>query len=254
MSGREILGLLVIALALLAAYGRYAVTTPHPLLRFALARVRTFRVAVGGGFVTRLAAGGMPFLLPLLYQVGLGYTPVQAALLIVPQPLAAMSLKVIVPTILGRFGFRRVLLWNTMFMGALIALFSLIGPGTPVWQILLQGYLFGFSLSMQYSSANSLAYADISAADSSMASTISSTLQQLSMSFGVALASLAAAVFLPDRFHSTAAQMVHGLHLAFIALGALTILSALVFNTLKRGDGAGVAQARDFIPASRLGD
>ena len=254
LSGREILGLLVISLALLAAYGRYSVTTPHPLLQFALARIRTFRVAVGGGFLTRLAAGGMPFLLPLLYQVGLGYTPVQAALLIIPQPLAAMSLKMTVPAILQRFGYRRVLLWNTMCMGALIALFSLIGPATPVWQILLQGFMFGFSLSMQYSSTNTLVYADIPVPDSSMASTISSTMQQLSMSFGVALASLAAAVFLPDRFHSNAAQMIHGLHLAFIALGTLTILSALVFSSLRSGDGAGVARDRDIIPASRLGD
>jgi len=254
LSGREILGLLIISLALLAAYGRYALTTPHPLLQFDLARIRTFRIAVGGGFLTRLAAGGMPFLLPLLYQVGLGYTPVQAALLIVPQPLAAMSLKMTVPAILKRFGYRRVLLWNTMCMGILIGLFSLIGPGTPVWQILLQGFMFGFSLSMQYSSTNTLVYADISPADSSMASTISSTLQQLSMSFGVALASLAAAVFLPDRFHSDPSQMIHGLHLAFLALGALTVLSALIFNTLKRGDGAGVARDRDLIPAARLGD
>ncbi len=254
LSGREVLGLLVISLALLAAYGRYTLTTPHPLLQFGLASIRTFRVAVGGGFITRLAAGGMPFLLPLLYQVGLGYTPVQAALLIVPQPLAAMSLKMTVPAILGRFGYRRVLLWNTTCMGALIALFSIIGPGTPVWQIVLQGFMFGFSLSLQYSSTNTLVYADIPTADSSMASTISSTMQQLSMSFGVALASLAAAVFLPDRFHSNPLEMIHGLHLAFITLGIVTILSALVFRTLKSGDGAGVAQDREIIPAARLGD
>jgi EmrB/QacA subfamily drug resistance transporter len=254
LSGREILGLLVISLALLAAYTRYALTTPHPLLRFSLARIRTFRIAVGGGFVTRLAAGGMPFLLPLLYQVGLGYTPVQAALLIVPQPLAAMSLKVAVPAILKRFGYRRALLGNTLCMGALIALFSLIGPDTPVWQILLQGFLFGFSLSMQYSSTNTLVYADIGAADSSMAATIASTLQQLSMSFGVAVASLTVALFLPDRFNTNAAQMMHGLHLAYVTLGSLTIVSALIFYALKDGDGAGVAHDREILPAPRLGD
>jgi MFS family permease len=254
LSGREIFGLLLISLALLAAYARYAVTTPQPLLQFSLARIRTFRIAVGGGFVTRLAAGGMPFLLPLLYQVGLGYTPLQAALLIVPQPLAAMSLKMTVPAILERFGYRRVLLWNTMGMGVLIGLFSIIGPDTPVWQILLQGFLFGFSLSLQYSSTNTLVYADIRASDSSMASTISSTMQQLSMSFGVALASLVAAIFLPDRFHSNAEQMIHGLHLAFMALGALTFISVLVFSTLRSGDGAGVARDTNTIPATRLGD
>lgn len=98
-----------------------------------------------------LGAGGMPFLLPLLYQIGMGYTPVQAALLIVPQPLAAMSLKMTVPRILERFGYRRVPLWNTLAMDGLILSFSAIGPGTAVWQILVQGFMFGFCSSLQYS-------------------------------------------------------------------------------------------------------
>ena len=245
LSGREMLALLGIAMALLAAYGRHALTTPRPLLRLVLLRIRSFRVAVSGSFVTRLGAGGMPFLLPLLYQIGMGYTPVQAALLIVPQPLAAMSLKITVPHILARFGYRRVLLGNTLLMGGLIMLFSTIGPGTPVWQIVLQGFLFGFCSSLQYSSMNTLVYADIGHADASMASTMSSTLQQMSLSFGVATASLAAALFIPDRFHSSQAQLVQGIHLAFIALGILTILSALVFRALTDEDGAAVSRSSD---------
>lgn len=254
LSGREMLALLGIAMALLAAYGRHALTTPRPLLRLVLLRIRSFRVAVSGSFVTRLGAGGMPFLLPLLYQIGMGYTPVQAALLIVPQPLAAMSLKITVPHILARFGYRRVLLYNTVLMGGLIMLFSTIGPGTPVWQIVVQGFLFGFCSSLQYSSMNTLVYADIAQADASMASTMSSTLQQMSLSFGVATASLAAALFIPDRFHSSQAQLVHGIHLAFIALGVLTILSALVFRALQDDDGSAVSRRQDAAAKSALVD
>jgi EmrB/QacA subfamily drug resistance transporter len=250
LSGREMLALLGIAMALLAGYGRHAMTTARPLLRLALLRIRTFRVAVSGSFVARLGVGGMPFLLPLLYQVGMGYTPVQAALLIVPQPLAAMSLKMTVPRILARFGYRRVLLWNTVAIGILIMLFSSIGPGTPVAQILLQGFMFGFCSSLQYSSMNTLVYADVADRDASMASTMSSTMQQMSMSFGVATASLAAALFIPDRFHSSAAQMVHGIHLAFFALGALAMLSALIFTRLHRDDGASVSRRKDGAPGS----
>jgi EmrB/QacA subfamily drug resistance transporter len=244
LSGREILALLGIALALLAGYGRHATLTAQPLLRLMAFRIRTFRVAVGGSFVTRLGAGGVPFLLPLLYQVGLGYTPVQAALLIVPQPLAAMSLKAIVPGILQRFGFRRVLLWNTVLMGALILSFSLIGTTTPIWQIVLQGFMFGGCSSLQYGGMNTLVFADIADRDLSMASTISSTMQQMSLSFGVAVASLATAMFIPDRFHSNPMDLIHGVHLALIALGALTILSALVFGELKRDDGASVSHGK----------
>ena len=242
LSGREMLALLGMSMALLAGYGRHAVTTARPLLRLVLLRIRTFRVAVSGSFVTRLGAGGMPFLLPLLYQIGMGYTPVQAALLIVPQPLAAMSLKMTVPHILSRFGYRRVLLWNTLLMGSLIMAFAAIGPGTPAWQIVLQGFMFGFCSSLQYSSMNTLVYADVPDSDASMASTMSSTTQQMSMSFGVATASLVTAIFIPDRFHSDASQLIHGIHLAFFALGALTILSALVFAELRRDDGANVSR------------
>jgi EmrB/QacA subfamily drug resistance transporter len=250
--GREILGLLGISLALLAGYGRHAATTKRPLLRLALFRIRTFRVSVSGSFVTRLGAGGVPFLLPLLYQVGLSYTPVQAALLIVPQPLAAMSLKMTVPHILAYFGYRRVLLWNTVFMGVLIALFATIGPDTPVWLILLQAFLFGFCSSLQYSSMNTLVYADVKDSDASMASTISSTMQQMSLSFGVAVASLAAALFIPDGSSSAASQMIHGSHLAFIALGSLTIFSALVFSELRSDDGADVSHRKKIVPVGQL--
>jgi len=239
---REILGLLVISIALLAGYSDHAMRTARPLLRLGLFRIRTFRVATSGSFVTRLGAGGAPFLLPLLYQVGLGYTPVQAALLIVPQPLAAMSLKMTVPHILARFGYRRVLLWNTVLMGLVIVLFSTIGPATPVWLILLQAFVFGYCSSLQYSSMNTLVYADVSGVDASMASTMASTMQQMSLSFGVAVASLAVALFIPDRFNSGAPEMIHGVHMAFIAVGSLTILSALVFNELKGTDGASVSR------------
>ena len=238
----QVCGLLAISLVLLAGYGRHATTTLHPLLRLAMLRVRTLRASVTGSFITRLGVGGMPFLLPLLYQVGLGYTPVQSGLLIMPQSVAAMSLKMTMPKILGRFGYRRVLLANTVGLGGCIALFATIGAATPVWLIVVQAFVFGFLSSLQFTSMNTLAYADVTPADTSMASTIASTMQQMSMSFGVAAASLTAAVFVPDRFHTSASQMIHGIHQAFLLLGALTALSATVFAQLRRHDGESVSQ------------
>ena len=81
----------------------------------------------------------MPFLLPLLYQIGLGYTPVQSGLLIMPQPLAAMCLKMLMPRILNRFGYRRVLIFNTAAMGLVIMSFMSVGPGTPAAAIVAHG-------------------------------------------------------------------------------------------------------------------
>jgi EmrB/QacA subfamily drug resistance transporter len=250
LSGGEMLGLLAIAAALLAAYGLHSVRTPHPLLRLGLLRIRSFRVAVSGNLFTRLGIGGIPFLLPLLYQVGLGFTPIQSGLLIMPQALAAMSLKLTMPHILKKFGYRWVLIANTVMLGLMIFLFSTIDAVTPVWMIVAMAFTYGFLTSLQYTSMNTLAYADVNEREASGASTIASTIQQMAVSFGVAAASLAAALFIPDRLHAGSAQMLHGIHLALWVLGALTIVSTIVFSGLKAGDGDAVSRHKAQITPS----
>jgi MFS family permease len=250
LSGREMLGLLTMSAALLGAYGLHTMRTAHPLLRLSLVRIRSFRVAVSGSLFTRLGIGGIPFLLPLLYQVGLGYSPIQSGLLIMPQAFAAMSLKLTIPAILKRFGYRRVLIANTIALGLMIFLFSTIDAGTPVWMIVLMAFTYGFLTSLQYTSMNTLAYADVNEREASGASTIASTMQQMAISFGVAAASLAADLFIPDRLHATAPQMIHGIHLALWALGALTIVSTAVFNELKSSDGDAVSRHKAELPSA----
>jgi len=234
--------LLVISAASLTGYGLRAARTEFPLLRLSLFRIRTFRASVSGSFLTRLGIGGIPFLFPLLYQVGLGFTPIQSGLLMMPQAVAAMSLKMTMPGILRRFGYRRVLIFDTLILGLLIVLFATIGVGTPAWLIVVQSFVFGFFTSLQYTSMNTLAYAEVTEEQTSSASTIASTMQQMSISFGVATASLATAFFIPDRFHSSAPEMIHGIHQAFLVLGGLTVLSAIVFRELKKDDGDIVSQ------------
>ncbi len=242
LSGREMLGLLGLSVALLAGYGFHAANDFSPLLRLGLLRIRTFRASVVGGFVTRIGIGGIPFLFPLLYQVGLGFTPVQSGLLMMPQAVAAMSLKLTMPRILARFGYRQVLIFNTVMLGVLILLFATIGLHTPVWLIVLQVFTFGFFASLQYTSMNTLVFADVEQKHTSSASTISSTSQQMSISFGVAAASLATAFFIPDRYHSSATEMIHGIHQAFFLMGGMTIVSSVVFHQLRKTDGDAVAR------------
>jgi EmrB/QacA subfamily drug resistance transporter len=248
LSGREMLGLLAISAALLSAYGLHTKRTKHPLLRLKLLATRTFRVAVSGNMFTRLGIGGIPFLLPLLYQVGLGYTPIQSGLLIMPQAFAAMSLKLTMPHILRKFGYRAVLIANTLMLGVMIMLFATIGVTTPAWLIVAMAFSYGFLTSLQYTSMNTLAYADIGEHDTSPASTIASTVQQLAVSFGVATASLAAALFIPDRLRATPSQLIDGIHLALFALAALTIASTLVFVRLRAQDGDSVSRHKSEIP------
>jgi len=249
LSGREIAGLLVISAALVAAYGVHSVRIPHPLLRLGLLRIRSFRVAVSGNLFTRLGIGGLPFLLPLLYQIGLGYSPIQSGLMIMPQALAAISFKFTLPVILKRFGYRQVLICNTVMLGVMLMVFSGIDTGTPPWAIALLAFAFGFFTSTQYTSMNTLAYADVSSEQASGASSIASTVQQMAVSFGVATASLVAALFIPDHTRATQPEMIHGIHLALRTLGAWTVVSTIVFGELKASDGEAVSAHKEGATA-----
>jgi EmrB/QacA subfamily drug resistance transporter len=246
LNAGEILGLLAVSIILLAGYGFHATRTAHPMLHLALFRIRTFRAAVSGSFVTRLGIGGIPFLFPLLYQVGLGFTPIQSGLFMMPQAIAAMSLKPAMPGILERFGYRAVLVSNTLIMGLQVLVFATIGKGTPAWLIVAELFFFGFFTSLQYTSMNTLVYADVNEQQASSASSIASTMQQMAISFGVASASLVTAFFIPDRHTSNPAQFIHGVHRAFFVLGGMTILSTIVFRELKRGDGEAVSQRKEL--------
>jgi EmrB/QacA subfamily drug resistance transporter len=247
LSAGAMSGLLVLSIALLAGYGIHGSSLPFPLLKLKLFSIRTFRAAVSGSFFTRLGIGGVPFLLPLLYQVGLGFTPIQSGLLIMPQAIASMSMKPMMPRILGRIGYRGVLISNTLILGVLLMVFATIGRRTPVWAIVLEAFLYGAFTSLQYTSMTTLAFADIAEEDASSASSIASTAQQMSISFGVAAAGLATAFFVRST-HSDPAEMIHGIHKALIALGMLTILSTMVFRSLRTGDGDDVSLHKVLHP------
>lgn len=242
LGGIEVVGLFALSLVLLAGYVNHARHVKHPLLNLNLFKIRTLKIAVAGNFITRIGVGGLPFLLPLLYQIGLGYTPVQSGLLIMPQSVAAIALKMLMPKILTRYGYRTLLLANTIALGITIALFASITPDTPVALIILQACIFGFLSSTQFTSMNTLVYADVPNRDTSMASTIVSTVQQTSLSFGVATASLVAAYFVPEGIKSDPAILIQGIHRAFLLLGFCTILSAAVFRDLKEDDGENISR------------
>jgi EmrB/QacA subfamily drug resistance transporter len=234
--------MLALSIALLGAYAFHANHNKFPLLRLTLLRIRTFKISVLGGFLTRLGVGGMPFLLPLLYQVGLGLPAWHSGLLMMPSAAAAMGMKLVAPRVLSRFGYRQVLVVNTVLIGVTIGLYSLVGPGTPTFVIIGIGLMQGFFNSLQFSSMNTLAYADIEAKDTSMASTISSSLQQLSMSFGLAAGSLIAAWFLGKVPQTNHAMVTSALHHAFLALAVLSILASAAFWGLKRDDGESISR------------
>jgi len=227
---------------LLGAYGRHAVHVPSPLLSLALFRVRTFRISVLGGIVTRLGFGGMPFVLPLLYQIGFGYDPWQAGLLTMPQAAASILMRGFNRPILRRLGHRRTLIANTVLLGGTIAGFSFIGPGTPLGALLALAFAQGFFSSLQFTSVNTLVYADLDDRDVSRAGSIASSAQQLSLSLGVAVASLIVAWFLGQGYGRDPVLVVRAIHRAVLVLGGLTLASSLLFAALGAEDGRNVSR------------
>jgi EmrB/QacA subfamily drug resistance transporter len=236
--------LFLLSLSLLAAYAWHARQLAHPLLQLSLFKVRTFRVSVVGGFVTRLGIGGMPFLLPLLYQLGLGLPPWESGLLMMPSAAAAMGMKFLSAWVLRRYGFRRILIVNTVMSGVSIGLFALVTTGTPLVVIVLLSLAQGFFNSLQFTSMNAMAYADIEPTESSMATSIASTCQQLSLSFGLAFGSLIAGWYLGNLPQTEQAALTAALHRTFLTVGALTLLSSLSFWTLHPDDGENVSRGK----------
>ena len=242
LSTTQVVLTLLVSLLLLAAYGWHAMGKPFALLRLSLFHTRTFRVSVLGGFVTRLGLGGMPFLLPLLYQLGLGLPAWQSGLLMMPAAAAAMGMKLISTYLLRHFGYRKVLVVNTVLIAGAISAYARVDTGTPMAVIVVMGLLLGLFNSLQYSSMNSMAYADISEADTAQASTIASTLQQISFSFGLACGSLVTGFYLAGLPQTDPLAVTGALHHAFLTLAGLTVLSSLSFWTLHASDGESVSK------------
>jgi EmrB/QacA subfamily drug resistance transporter len=226
----------IVASIAMALYLRHGRRVAAPIVDMHLLRIRSFSIAFYGGFATRLGVGGIYFLLTLLFQIGFGYSAVMAGLLQVPQALAMILMRFFASTIIKYQGYRRVLLFNTALAGVLVMLFATITAATPLWLICIQVFVYGFVMSLQYTAMNTLGFVDLAIAQASMGSSMTSTTQNLSISFGIAFASLLMAIFL----HGThgGIHYVNAFRITMIILGAVTVVSSLMFLRLPRRAGA----------------
>ena len=235
---------LIAGLSFLIAYGWHARREAYPLLRVSLFTIRTFRVSVVGGFLTRLGTSGMPLLVPLLLQLGLGRPPWQSGLMMIPAVIGSMGMRMMSAVFYRRFGYRNILVFNTVMVGAIISLFSLVGPTTPLAFVVALGLAQGFFSSLQFSGVNSLAFADISSTQTSAASTVVSTLQTMTRSFALAGGAIITALFLGRLPQSDHPAVLAALHHAFQTVALVTVLSSVTFWTLKPEDGASLNERK----------
>ena len=182
--------LLAVGVASILLYLRHAARVAHPVLDLGLLRTQTFRASVTGGFLFRVGIGALPFLLPLMLQAGFGLSAFGSGQLTFAAALGALTMKLAARPILRRFGFRRVLLANALLSGLSLGAIALFRPDTPHLLILAVLLIGGFFRSLQFTSINTLGYADIDRQRMSRATSFSSMAQQLSLSVGVGTGAL----------------------------------------------------------------
>ncbi|WHZ18379.1 MAG: putative MFS-type transporter [Rhodanobacteraceae bacterium] len=213
-------------------YWHYGRRARHPVADLSLFKVRSFSIAVGGGMCMRLGTAGLSFILMLFLQIGCGWSPTMAGLMIVPQAVAMVLMKFLIDRILKRYGYRHTLFVNTALATLLLACFALFDATTPWWAIVLLMFAYGFVMSLQYTAMNTLAFVDLAPDRAAQASSLTSAAQYLVISFGIALSSWLLAIFLQGRHHDPAAY-VRGFRIAVLVMAAVSLVAVYVFTRLR---------------------
>lgn len=208
----------------------------RPVADLRLLKVRSVWVALAGNLFARLGISGMFLLLVIFLQLGCGWSPLMAGLMMVPQAAGAIIAKQVVSSWLKRNGYPKFLLRNTGMVAVLLAVFGFCDASTPIWLLVLMVLAYGFFSGLQYTVMNNLIYADLEDRHAAMASSLTVTMQYLSMSFGIALASLLMAVFLRD---DSGPAYIGAFHATVLILAAFTLFASGIFGCLylprKRG-------------------
>jgi len=233
MRHASMLVLLIFGLANLVAYWLHASQREYPLFATTLFKVPTFSIGLLGNLFARLGSGSIPFLVPLTLQIGLGHTPIQAGVMMLPISISALLTKQVVTPLIRHFGYKRVLTLNTLLVGLTMMSFVFIAPEQPAWIRVIQLIIFGFFNSLQFTAMNTVVLKDLTPMQASSGNTLLSMIQMLSMSLGVAAAGTLINIFtnIGSRVRPSALEAFHS---TFICVGLITCASAWIFAQLSK--------------------
>jgi EmrB/QacA subfamily drug resistance transporter len=232
----EVAGLFAVAAVCFAFYWRHARNNPHAIIDLSIFRIKTFQTGVVGGGFFRVAMGATPFLLAMLLQIGFGMSAFRAGLMTFISAAGALVMKTTAPPILRRFGFKQVLVFNGFICSGTFMLYAFFRPTTPHWLIMAVLAVGGFFRSLQFTSLNGLAYADIDQNRMSRASTTSSMAQQLVQSVGIGLA--ATILHFISLSKGETKLSWDAVSPAFAIVGAITFISILWYIRLPADAGS----------------
>ncbi len=224
------------ALAILALYVSHTRSCADPVLDLTLLRIRTFRIGTLTGGLCRIGLDAVPFMLPLLFQVGFGLGPLQSGLLTFSSSVGAMAVRTLAGPLLRLFGFRRLLAGTALIAAGVTAACGLLHSDTPVWLTVLLVLVSGCVRSVQYLALNTVSYADMPAPLLSKGTSVAGVAQQVARGFGVAVAAALLAVIA-----GSAKLTVADFRLAFFLVGLVPLAAAFGFLRLSPSDGAAVS-------------
>lgn len=228
-------GLLLFNLLAVFYYIHYK-RTEQPIIDLRLLNIDTLRIGLSGSLITRLGIGGLPLLLPLMLQTGFGYSASTAGLLLLPSALANVAIKPFVVRIIKALGYRTVLISNTILLGIVLIVLGFVERETPLGYYIALMVFYGFFTSIQMSAMNTITLADLDENTKSGGNTMLVITQQLSVSFGVSVASLVLSFFQTRAFDMNSTQPFH---YTFICLAVFTIFSSITFARLSKTAGSG---------------
>jgi EmrB/QacA subfamily drug resistance transporter len=242
-----VIALIVVGAGAAYAYVLHARRTPAPVLDLSLLEIPTMRAAVVGGFIYRSGIGAMPFLLPLLLQLGFNLTAFQSGLITLSNVVGAMGMKTVIPFILRRHGFRRVLVANALISAVLVAACATFTPGVSFAWIVGVLIVGGFFRSLEFTSLNTIAYADVDNRRMSRATSLVAVAQQVSISVGVAIGALAVDVTLWARGRDTITAA--DFQPAYLTIAVIAGCASFIFARMPADAGAELAR-RSTAPAA----
>jgi EmrB/QacA subfamily drug resistance transporter len=225
-----------ISLAVLYIYVRHARGAAAPVLDLSLLHIKTFRIGTVIGGVCRVGLDATPFMLPLLFQVGFGFGPLEAGALTFSSTLGAMLVRVGSKSLLRSLGFRRTLVWGALGAAAVTAAFALLDAATPASIVVVCVLLSGCVRSIQYMALNTISFADVPSALLSRSTSVSGVFQQLARGFGVALGAALLAIVAGGEHVTTG-----GFRIVFLLIAAVPLASTFGFLQLAEHDGAEVS-------------
>ncbi|WP_332457746.1 MFS transporter [Bordetella genomosp. 9] len=235
----EVLGLLALAAVALALSVRHLRRTAHPLIDLSPMRYPTFAVTMYGGSLFRIAIGSAPFLLPLMFQVGFGMSPVQAGSFMLAMFAGNLAMKPATGWVMRTYGFRRVLVVNGLLVAAGFALCATFTAGTPFWWTSALLFFCGLCRSMQFTALNTLGFADVPKPAMTGATTLFSACQQMNAGLGIAFGAVAlrAAEWISGHGHAAPGPLQFKLALLFTAL----LAAAAIIDSVRLPADAGAA-------------